>query len=428
VDCYILRYAEIGLKSDQTRRRWLEILRENIQRGLFLDEVEFDDLAIVQGRLILYTNDERASSTLKRSFGVVSFSPAEEIDADLEAIGRASEELYKKENLKTFRVSTQRVTKDFPLTSMELNCCVGDIICKCGGRVDLESYELNIGIELIKGKAYIFHETFEGPGGIPYGVQGTGCSVIRDFRDFLSCLLFMKRGCEVVLIVLNSPMAANYIDLLQSYAFRGLRILLVDEAWQLKKAMEKYMDEGIEVFISAEPLDVPPESVNICPTELYTQSMAHDSLKACNIEKMPRPLTDHKISAGCVVLYRDTVLLLRRKEEKTWVLPKGGVDSLEFFREAALRETCEESGICSLEISEHIGKTRYSASDIHGPFTKDVYYYLSHSKKNKVVLEHLFDSYTFLPMVEALELISFESDKRVLMRAQRYLKHIKRNV
>jgi len=425
VNCYILRYAEIGLKSDQTRRRWLNVLKENVQRGLFRNDVEYSALKIVQGRLILYTEDEGAEEVLSKAFGVVSFSPAREIRAELEDIRKAALELYDECGRGTFRVSSQRITKDFEMTSMELNCHIGDAICGLGGVVDLVDYETNIGIEIIWENAYLFHRSLPGPGGLPYGVQGEGCAIIRDYRDFLSCLLFMKRGCKVDLLVLRSPMACNYIDLLQSYAFGGLKTLLIDDEWQLEKAMERYIKEGIEVFVSGDAIEPPADGVDLCPTELYSSQMAEQALRMCNIYSLPAPIDNYRISAGCVVYYKGTVLLLRRKDEKTWVLPKGGVDSMELFPEAASREVCEESGVCSLQVSEYIGKTRYSASDREGPFTKDVYYFIGHAKNNKVALEYIFDSYTFLPAPEAHELLSFENDRRILRGSEKILKHIK---
>jgi len=427
VNCYLLRYAEIGLKSNQTRKRWLEILRKNIQRGLFWIGAGYDRVVIVQGRLLLYSDDKRVEDVLAHTFGLVSYSPAEEFDADIEEIKSRAIELYKQEDPSTFRVTTQRVTKNFEMTSIEINYCVGEAVYECGGKVDLTGYDLNIGIEIINERAYIFSESFKCPGGLPLGVQGGGCAIIRDYRDFVSALLFMKRGCNADLIVVRSSMCSNYIDILQGYAFMGLRILLVDEEWELGAAMAVFSKEGTEIFVSGVLLKECP-GTNLCPCELYSEDHLERSINGCNLNVIPMPARDFKISAGCVIYYNDTVLLLRRKEEKTWAFPKGGVDNMEFFRQAAIREACEESGSCSLEILEYVGKSHYSARDKEGPFTKDVYYYLCETKRNDVSLEYLFDSYTFLPQPEAKELLSFENDKIIIEEAERIRKHIKRNV
>jgi len=406
----------------------LQALRDNIKRGLFQDRVDHNGLEIVQGRLILHTSDSRATDCLSKAFGIVSFSPATEIRADLADIRREALALYNEHRPATFRVTSQRLTKEFPMTSIEINCSIGDAICGCGGTVDLENHEMNIGIEVIKGRAYVLCERFKGPGGLPYGVQGSACAIVRNYRDFLSALLFMKRGCRIDLVVLNSPMAANYIDILQSYSFEGLDVLLVEKEREIVSAIKRYMERGLEVFVSGDEMKMPEGAVNLCPTELYSPDMARSALRSCNILSLPEPVENHRVSAGCTVFYKDTVLLLRRADEKTWVLPKGGVDSMEFFSEAAMREVCEESGICSQRLMAYIGKTRYSASDMHGPFTKDVYYYLSVAKDNDVHLEHIFDSYTFLPVPEAMELLSFENDRKILRSAERIFININRNV
>ncbi|MBN1785774.1 MAG: NUDIX domain-containing protein [Candidatus Methanofastidiosa archaeon] len=428
MNCYLLRYSEIGLKSYQTRKRWLETLKRNVQKGLFWSDVEYSRLDIVQGRLILYSEDSNAEKVLEKVFGLVSFSPATETRADIGEIKDVALSIYDETRPGSFRVTSQRVTKEFCMTSIEINQCVGEAVYESGGKVDLRNFELNIGIEIIGDKAYTFYNTFRGPGGLPIGVQGTGCAIVRDFKDFASCLLFMKRGCMVDLIVLSSPMASTYIDILQGYAFEGLKILLIDKEWQIMPAMQRYLDAGIEIFVTAEPLESPENMVNLCPTELYTIEEARAALEECNLSDVPDPVNDYRISAGCVIYYNDTILLLRRKAEKTWVLPKGGVDGMEYFRDAAMREACEESGACNLDFKHYIGKSHYSSKDRHGQFTKDVYYYLCYSKKFEVALEYLFDSYTMLPAAEAIDLLTFENDKKIVRKAEKIRKAADRNV
>ena len=56
-------------------------------------------------------------------------------------------------------------------------------------------------------------------------------------------------------------------------------------------------------------------------------------------------------SAGGVVLNHDgLVLVLRRKTEGTWVLPKGRVEPGESLKQTALREVEEETGLRGIDI------------------------------------------------------------------------------
>lgn len=53
-----------------------------------------------------------------------------------------------------------------------------------------------------------------------------------------------------------------------------------------------------------------------------------------------------EISAGGVVLFGNAILLLR-KFNGDWVLPKGRIEAGEQKKEAALREVLEETGVKS---------------------------------------------------------------------------------
>lgn len=64
-----------------------------------------------------------------------------------------------------------------------------------------------------------------------------------------------------------------------------------------------------------------------------------------------------EISAGGVVIFSNTILLLK-KFNGDWVLPKGRVEKDEKIEEAALREVFEESGV-KAEIVDYIGTIQY---------------------------------------------------------------------
>jgi thiamine biosynthesis protein ThiI len=67
----IVRYGEIGIKSRVVRSRFEKRLIQNIKTALDC-KVEVD-----QGRVFVYTHDYlTADEILRKTFGVVSFSPA----------------------------------------------------------------------------------------------------------------------------------------------------------------------------------------------------------------------------------------------------------------------------------------------------------------------------------------------------------------
>ena len=67
-------------------------------------------------------------------------------------------------------------------------------------------------------------------------------------------------------------------------------------------------------------------------------------------------------SCGGVVIFRGKILLLYknyRNKYEGWVLPKGTVESGEEFKETALREVKEETGV-DASIVKYVGKSQYS--------------------------------------------------------------------
>ena len=218
MNCYLVRYAELGIKSDQTRRVWLRQLQVNIMRCLDWHEVPYRGVRIVQGRLLVFCDDPEAHRCLRHVFGVSSVSHALELPADIGALKEAALRLYHEHSPKTFRVTSQRITKGFPLTSQQINEQVGEAVYEAGGKVSLTEYELNIRIELINRRAFIFSDAHHGVGGLPLGVQQRGVAYVASERDLLAALLFMRRGCPIHLIVQDNENAGQYLSILNEYA------------------------------------------------------------------------------------------------------------------------------------------------------------------------------------------------------------------
>ncbi len=69
-----------------------------------------------------------------------------------------------------------------------------------------------------------------------------------------------------------------------------------------------------------------------------------------------------EISSGGVVIFGNTILLLK-KYNGDWVLPKGRVEEAETLAQAALREVAEETGV-KASIIRYIGKINYKYKSI----------------------------------------------------------------
>ena len=201
MNCILIRYAEIGTKSKRTRRWWEKVFMKNIQDALKAHGVSFSSIHNPQGRIVVTTPDERAVEVMKNVFGVSSVSFAREVHRDIHVMKREALLMYRERAQpgETFRISTQRLDKQFPLTSQDVNASVGAFIVEQeNAQVNLDNPDVDIGIEIMQKAAYVFVGRIPGHGGIPVGVQGKVLVNLEDRKSVLAAWMMLKRGCELV--------------------------------------------------------------------------------------------------------------------------------------------------------------------------------------------------------------------------------------
>ncbi|MEM0373239.1 MAG: NUDIX domain-containing protein, partial [Sulfolobales archaeon] len=125
------------------------------------------------------------------------------------------------------------------------------------------------------------------------------------------------------------------------------------------------------------------------------------------------------ISAGGVVINNSNkkVLILKRKNGN-WVLPKGHLEEKESFEETAIREVKEETGL-DVKIIDYIGKTQYHApaTEKHPEEEKTVLWYLMETDDNYIkVEEDIFSDGRFFNFSEAYNFLTFQQEKEILKR------------
>ena len=132
----------------------------------------------------------------------------------------------------------------------------------------------------------------------------------------------------------------------------------------------------------------------------------------------PGKPTELITSAGGVVMdSANRVLLLKRRTEGTWVLPKGRVEPEETLQSTALREVEEETGLAKLKIERKIGMVRYvfywRPEEVN--FKKTVHYFLMSADNGaEIKLEPDFAEFTWANLEEAMKLLTFENDRRIV--------------
>ncbi len=144
---------------------------------------------------------------IQHTFGVANFSrawavPLDFTAPDLTTLGHLIEHEIATLPFQTFRITTKRADKRFPMTSLEVNREVGAHLCRQTGKhVSLGNPDLNIFIELVNREAYFSLVREPGPGGLPVGVSGKVLCLLSGGIDSpVAAYRMMKRGCKVAFV------------------------------------------------------------------------------------------------------------------------------------------------------------------------------------------------------------------------------------
>jgi 8-oxo-dGTP diphosphatase len=116
------------------------------------------------------------------------------------------------------------------------------------------------------------------------------------------------------------------------------------------------------------------------------------------------------VRAGGGVVVRDgRVLLVHRPHYGDWTLPKGKLDPGESWREGALREVEEETGL-RCEIGEEVARTHY----VDGQGRDKEVRYFRMTAAGEPVPQNEVDEVRWVPLEDAPDLLSYERDVDVL--------------
>ncbi len=191
---WLVRYAEVFLKSDPVRRNWERVLAHAISRRMPGVSVRIE-----RGRL--WATGPVDPAVLSRVFGVASFSeavfcPLDDLDraalayADAHGIGDAA----------TFAVRVKR-SGTHAFRSPEKAAELGGLILEAHPDlgVDLDCPDFELFVEIRGERCYLYHEVASGPGGLPEGVEGTLVALVSGGIDSpVAAYLMMRRGCRIV--------------------------------------------------------------------------------------------------------------------------------------------------------------------------------------------------------------------------------------
>ncbi|MDR5659377.1 NUDIX hydrolase [Serpentinicella sp. ANB-PHB4] len=127
-----------------------------------------------------------------------------------------------------------------------------------------------------------------------------------------------------------------------------------------------------------------------------------------------------EVSAGGVVVFGNAILLLK-KYNGDWVLPKGKVELEESFKEAAIREVYEEASV-KVKVLKYLGDIHYTYKNCwkdNDIVNKTVHWYMMQSKTMDCIplKEEGFIEAKFIHMDRAVDHAKYEDEKQIIRKA-----------
>jgi adenylyl- and sulfurtransferase ThiI len=266
MDCLLVRYGEISLKSDFVRAEFERLLMQNIAEAMVRNGFHVEKIVKHGARIYVFSRElEKAIKVLKDVFGIVSLSPTYIIKNDIEEFKNWALKIYKKEagkNKKSFRITGRRQDKNFPLDSTEIGRVVGEYVFETAGApVDLKEPEININFEVASDATYVFSRTERGWAGLPIGSQGRVICLYDGSKEaILSIFEMMRRGCYITVLSRKKTGFGNLAALAKNY----------------------YMcDEKLRIYISKEPAETVAdvERANAVVAPLWFEKIGKKEIK-----------------------------------------------------------------------------------------------------------------------------------------------------
>ena len=237
----LLRYGEIFLKGKNRGQFEVQLVR-NI-KAISGEK----DVKNLRSRYVLpfYENHHN----LKRVFGLVSYSLASKCEKKENNIAKLALQLLEGKK-GTFRVSTQRSDKSFPIKSPELNRLVGEYIeSKTDLEFSLKEFDHNLHIEVNTDGVFLFLEAEQCFGGLPVGTGGEAAVLLDEGKEsLLACLLIMKRGI-VPRIFYSGPKPKNNLEIISVFSAKKIQ---AEQYTTEKDLFKKVNAMDIKVMVSGQ--------------------------------------------------------------------------------------------------------------------------------------------------------------------------------
>jgi len=207
MDSVLIRYHEIALKKGN-RAYFTELLKRNVTSAV--KDLGVKDIRSLPARLLLTLKSDidqaTATDRIGAVFGVANFSLVERTARDIDALRERILDSLDGAPFESFRIDTQRGDKSFSLTSPEINRVLGAAVKeRSHARVNLETPEFTVFVEILPRDAFFGFNKIPGPGGLPVGASGRVVSLISGGIDSpVASYRMMQRGCRLIFVHFHS--------------------------------------------------------------------------------------------------------------------------------------------------------------------------------------------------------------------------------
>jgi thiamine biosynthesis protein ThiI len=198
----IARYHEIALKG-RNRPFFVDKLAKNLARAT--SDVG-GRVQVLAGRIAVEVPDEvpweAARERLGNVFGIANFSRTHSVRPEIAALEEAVVASLAGRSFSSFRITTKRSYKPFPMDSGAIDRALGAAVQKATGvRVDLEQPEVEVFVEVLRDRILFSFERCAGAGGFPVGSSGRVMALLSGGIDSpVAAWRLMKRGCNVLAV------------------------------------------------------------------------------------------------------------------------------------------------------------------------------------------------------------------------------------
>ncbi|UOQ47139.1 tRNA 4-thiouridine(8) synthase ThiI [Gracilibacillus caseinilyticus] len=208
-DHIIIRYGELGLKG-RNRKIFTTQLAKNVRKALrHFPAIKVDKL---RDRMYIVLNGEDPEPIMeicRKIFGIQNMSLAVKVANEPERIKEEALRLLKEtKNVRTFKVTTKRSNKEFPIGSQEFNQVLGGhlLVNTDDITVDVHHPDLEITVDIRAEATYLTSRKIPGAGGLPVGSSGKSLLLLSGGIDSpVAGYLTMKRGVQIEAIHFHSP-------------------------------------------------------------------------------------------------------------------------------------------------------------------------------------------------------------------------------